>query len=74
MLTGHRVYINPVTQATICQRAYFNQVVDLSFKALRACSPRDLSAYFHNLVQQSGLCFMDFLTSTTEAVERRVNP
>ena len=48
-------------------------MADLSFKALKACTPRDLSAYFHNLVQQSGKSFTDFLMRVTEAVERRVD-
>ena len=51
MLTGHGAYINPVTPASIRLHAYFNQVVDLAFKALKACIPLDPSSYFLNLVQ-----------------------
>ena len=66
--------INPgIIQATVWLHAYFNQVVDLAFKALKACTPRDLSAYFHNLVQQSREFFMDFLRRITEVMERRVD-
>lgn len=72
MLTGHRAYINPFTQASLSQHAYFNQVADLSFKVLKARTSRDPSAYLPNLVQQSGKSFMDFLMRFTLAVERRV--
>ena len=36
MLTGHRAYINPATQATIGLHAYFNHIAVLACKALKA--------------------------------------
>lgn len=35
MLTGHRAYINFVTQVTIGWYTYFKQVADLAFKAVK---------------------------------------
>lgn len=39
MLTGYGAYNNLVTQATLGLHAYFNQVADLAFKALKAYTP-----------------------------------
>lgn len=39
MLTGYGAYNNLVTQATVGLHAYFNQVADLAFKALKAYTP-----------------------------------
>lgn len=68
-----RVYINPVTQATIGLHAYFNQVANLAFKDLEDYTPQDPFAYFLNLVQQYGESFIDFLSHVTEAVQRQVH-
>lgn len=61
-----------LTQASIKVQDDFNQVADLAFKDLKACTPQDPAAYFHILVQQSGESFMDF-SRVTEAVVRQVD-
>lgn len=72
-LTGHRAYINPITQVTIGLLTYFNHVADLAFKALKAYTPLEPSAYSHNLAHKSGELFTNFLSYLTEAVERLVD-
>lgn len=61
MLTGRGQYVSPMTQAQIGLHACFQQVSDLAFKALKSCTPRDPTAYFHNLIQQPGKMFFNFL-------------
>lgn len=73
ILTGHGHTITLSLRLQSDCNAYFNQVADLAFKGLKAHSPRDSSAYFCNLAQQSGESFPDFLSCTTEAVERPVD-
>lgn len=58
----HIFTITQVTQVTIELHAYFNQVADLAFKALKACTCQESSAYFRNAVQQFGDSFTDFLS------------
>lgn len=51
MLMGRGNYTDPVAQSMVGVYAYFHQVSNLAFKALKACVPRDPLAYFCDLVQ-----------------------
>lgn len=51
MLTGRGQYIDPVSQSMISLHAYFQQVSDLAFKALKLCMPQDSVNCFCSLVQ-----------------------
>lgn len=57
ILKGCSQYVNPVTWAQIGQQVYFQEVSDLTFKALKACILCDFTAYIDNLVQQPGELF-----------------
>lgn len=41
LLAGHRQYVKPISQAQLGLQANFQQVSNLSFKALKACIPQD---------------------------------
>lgn len=72
MLISLGQYTDSVPQSMIGVHAYYQQVSDLIFKALKFCTPQDSVGDFCNLVQQAEEPFPEFLTHASNAVEKRV--
>lgn len=62
MLTGHGQYADPVSQSKISLHAYFQQLFNRAFKALK----------LNNFVQQAAETFPEFLTCVTNAAKRHI--
>lgn len=73
MLTVWGNFVHLIRHAQIGQQAYYQQISDLAFKALKACTPWDPSSYFHSLTQQSEDLFIDMFAHVNEVLEQRVD-
>lgn len=72
-MTCSYYFVNPIHLAQIGQQAYYQQVADHAVKALKAMHVQDPSAGFHNLIQQPGQLFTDFVAHVNKAVDWKVH-
>lgn len=73
MLIGHVHYTDLVSQSLMGLHAYFQQMSNVDFRALKLCTLQDSEGYFCSLVLQAVEPFPEFLTHVIKAVKNCIS-